>query len=205
MLAWACARPSAEVERDDYLRHVGVSFRGNVFALRFLDHQMPLRVHLPVPPDGMFEDGSAVLDSVRDGFTDWADVAAPGVPSFRFIEDPRDAEIRVVWELEPDGSWYIAHCVYNSNAGTRTHSVERILVTARHPDGYVADLTDVYRIMLHEVGHALGLYGHSPTTGDIMHKSAGTAQGLSDRDRNTLKRLYGLGNGTRIPGGKRTR
>ncbi len=58
---------------------------------------MPLRVHLPAPPDSMFSDPEAVVDSVRDGILDWSDVAKPGVPSFVFVDAAGDADIPIVW------------------------------------------------------------------------------------------------------------
>ena len=44
-------------------------------------------------------------------------------------------------------------------------------------------------VCLHEFGHALGLWGHSPHPGDICHPTA-TAQQPSERDINTLRKLY---------------
>ena len=53
---------------------------------------------------------------------------------------------------------------------------------------------------LHEIGHALGIAGHSPTAGDIMSaigmlKSSDTADNvkLSDRDRNTILAILQVG------------
>lgn len=52
-------------------------------------------------------------------------------------------------------------------------------------------------ISLHEVGHALGLIGHSPNPADIMflgESLADITRYLSERDRQTLIRLYALPN-----------
>jgi len=206
LAAWSLGCASTPpAERDDYLRYVGFRGRGGeMMLLRWLDGQMPLAVHLPRPPDGMFENPDAIWDSVRDGVTDWTDVASPGTPSFRFVDAPGDADIRVEWAPEPDGSWYVAFCSYNANVVTRTFAVEKILVSARWPNGNVADLHDVYAVMLHEMGHALGLGGHSPTKGDVMFPSVG-ARALSERDRNTLRALYAVGNGRTLVGARRDR
>ena len=48
-------------------------------------------------------------------------------------------------------------------------------------------------ICLHEIGHALGLMGHSSQHNDVMYSSMPLAtidRGLSERDKNTLKYLY---------------
>ena len=82
--------------------------------------------------------------------------------------------------------------------------VSHILVTARIGAGRVADLHDIHQVMLHEMGHALGLAGHSPSDQDIMGAPPRPeVSGLSSRDRNTLKALYARPIGTRILGAKR--
>ncbi len=48
-------------------------------------------------------------------------------------------------------------------------------------------------ICLHEIGHALGLMGHSTNHSDVMYSSMPLAtnnRGLSERDKNTVKHLY---------------
>jgi predicted Zn-dependent protease len=191
---------------DDYLRWVAFEVPVNEFVLlRWPERRMPLRVHLPPPPEGYFDDPVAVLDSVRDGILDWSDVAAPGVPSFAFVERAGDADIPVVWARDAAGGWYIAFCSYDIDVMTRRFGVSHVLVTARGRDGHPADLHDVHRVMLHEMGHALGLTGHSPEPGDIMYgggMSRSTAEGLSARDRSTLRILYSRPIGSRVVGAR---
>ena len=69
-------------------------------------------------------------------------------------------------------------------------------MTGRWGGGYQADLHDIHAVMLHEMGHALGLMGHSDDRRDIMYPrvSGQAGAGLSDRDRRTLQELYAHGN-----------
>jgi len=212
--ALACAgsapapAPAPRAADDNYLRYVAVRMPvgGESILLRWPERQMPLKVYLPRPPDGLFEDPDAIFDSVRDGVLDWTDVAAPGIPSFEFVDDKSQADIPVVWAAEPDGDWYIAFCAYEGHALTNRFDVSHILVTARWGDRRVADLQDIYDAMLHEMGHALGLAGHSPDSRDLMAPRMGRSEtGLSQRDRNTLKALYARPIGTRILGAARER
>jgi predicted Zn-dependent protease len=168
---------------------------------------MPLRVHLPTPPSGLFEDPGAIFDSVRDGVLDWTDAAGPGIPSFTFVDTAGDADIPIAWAKQPDGDWYIAYCAWDIQPFARRFGVSQILITGRWGDGHVADLHDVYATVLHEMGHALGIGGHSPDRRDIMYSEiSGTAtRGLSERDRATLAALYARPIGNRVAGGRGAR
>ncbi len=203
LLALGCATTGTGGS-NDYFRYAPFRVPVNEdVVLRWAEREMPLAVHLPRPPDGLFEDPDAVLDSVRDGILDWTDVAAPDVPSFAFVASAGDADIPIVWAAEPDGNWYIAFCAWDIQPMARRFGVSHILVTARWGDGRVADLHDVYGTMLHEMGHALGIWGHSPDPGDIMYaRVTGKDPALSDRDRNTLRKLYSRPIGSRVAGAR---
>jgi predicted Zn-dependent protease len=205
-LACTSAAPGPARDGDDYLRYVAVRMPvgSESILLRWPEKRMPLKVHLPRPPDGLFEEPDGIFDSVRDGVLDWTDVAAPGVPSFVFVESKSDADIPILWAAQADGDWYIAYCAYEGFPAARRWDVSHILVTARWGDDRLADLHDVYDAMLHEMGHALGLAGHSPDPADVMAPVVGGSRtGLTARDRNTLKALYARPIGARILGARR--
>jgi predicted Zn-dependent protease len=200
-----CASGLAAPDKSEtYLRWVAFEMPGNEqVVLRWQKRQMPLRVYLPPPPDGLFEDPEGIHASVRDAVLEWADVVEPGLPSFTFVSDAGSADIPIVWAAEPDGDWYIAHCTYDIGWRTRRFGVSRILVTGRWGRG-VADLHDVYATIVHAMGHALGLGGHSPEESDIMYPSISetAVDGLSERDPATLAALYARPNGSRVGGAR---
>lgn len=75
------------------------------------------------------------------------------------------------------------------NTNAIDFSVEIILIP--EGDGDVSDelQKEMRTVCLHEFGHALGLWGHSPNTDDVNHATA-TAQKPSKRDIDTLIKLY---------------
>jgi predicted Zn-dependent protease len=129
---------------------------------------------------------------VENAVLEWTDVAGPGLPSFVFVDSHGDADIPIVWARVPDGDWYIAFCSYDVNTRQQRFGVEQILVTGRYGDGQVANLDEIHETVLHEIGHALGLMGHSDDPDDIMFPAVTdrSEMGLSDRDRRTLAALY---------------
>ncbi len=195
--------PSSDAE--SYLNWVAFKVPVNESVLlRWPKSKMPLRVFLPRPPAGWFENPEAIHDSVRDGILDWSGVAGPDLPSFVFVDAAGEADIPIIWESRPHGDWYIASCAFDIQPFARRFGVSRIFVTARWRDGYVADLHDVYATVLHEVGHALGLAGHSPDPHDVMYEAISRRPdvALSARDRATLKALYARPIGSRIAGAR---
>ncbi len=61
------------------------------------------------------------------------------------------------------------------------------VIEAREPDHRLLLLQN---ILTHELGHALGLIGHSPERGDMMFKDTDEYSRISQRDLNTLQKLY---------------
>ena len=78
----------------------------------------------------------------------------------------------------------------SSNA-TVDFTVEVVLVL--ESDGTTGELSqeEMRTVCLHEFGHAIGLWGHSPNTDDVCHAMA-TAQHPTPRDINTLLKIYDI-------------
>ena len=79
-------------------------------------------------------------------------------------------------------------------------------MTGRWGGDGVASKQEIYRAMLHEMGHALGLAGHRPNDNDIMGRRGirwMERPGITLRDRTTMRLLYERPIGTRMSGAKR--
>lgn len=78
-----------------------------------------------------------------------------------------------------------------------------IVLYAKDPFGNYFSDKEIYNTSLHEIGHALGIMGHSYSSNDIMHMTSEDSNGiyseyrssfqyLSSKDINTIKLLYTL-------------
>jgi len=73
----ACApQPGGTRATGSHLRYATFEVPINEHVLlRWPEQKMSLRVHLPTPPEGLFEEPIAIFNSVRDGLLDWTDHA----------------------------------------------------------------------------------------------------------------------------------
>ncbi len=199
-----CASGDRRPDGPNYLKYVSFEMPGNEdVLLHWSGRDMPLKVYLARPDPKHFEDPEALFDVVRDGILDWENAAGPGIPSFEFVDDQGDADIPIQWEADLAGAWFIARCLYDIDALTRRFGVAHIVVTGKISRGVDAEPHQVYATMLHEMGHALGLGGHSPEPADVLFRSTTNLQlELTERDRETLRLLYERPSGRRLIGAR---
>ncbi len=180
----APAQPSA----DDYL--ADVTKRG---TLRWPPDHHTIRVFMR-PPVNVVGYQPKYDTLVRQSFTDWANASA-GALKFQFQSIPANADIDFSWTSDA------SKLVNKAEAGeTRltsgrfgiVHGVIQILTVPMMP-GISVTPNRIRLISLHEIGHVLGLTGHTSNPNDAMFYSATIAdewRNLSPRDTNTMTRLY---------------
>lgn len=129
-----------------------------------------------------------------DSCKQWS-VASKNLISFQFVKTPDASDIECMWTDDPakvsspaeGGETRVLQ-----NGKTITHATVTVLTCGPTADSTLS-ATQVRAVCLHEMGHALGLVGHSPKPTDVMYCSVPPASakiGISDRDTATIQRLY---------------
>ncbi len=162
--------------------------------------QFPLHVSIGDVPNGNWAQG------VREAFGIWKEM----IP-MELTADPDEADIRFDWDAEQsmaDGhAGEESDWVQFQRAGNDVTSRKVAHISIAQARNWSKD--EMRAISLHELGHALGIRGHSPSKGDIMYWQVqergrhvpipGVYYPLvikslvskpSQRDLNTLIRLY---------------
>ncbi len=129
---------------------------------------------------------------VESAFTTYNN-ALNGIISFSFVDNPNNAQIKVTFpnRIENTNSdQYVSGLTNNFSSGKYIQSSTIQLLTNKN--GVNLSSTAVYNTALHEIGHALGINGHSQNRDDIMYAQteSSKAASLTARDLATLKVMY---------------
>ncbi len=124
---------------------------------------------------------------VKDAFSEWQR-ALNGRLRFVFTTDPRQTDIMVSWRLKSNG-FEVGNQGIRWNNNTLTNA--DIELAMRNPNGQQLTELEMRHVALHEIGHALGIRGHSNSPTDIMYPSVQpNVVHLSPRDVKTMRMLY---------------
>jgi tetratricopeptide (TPR) repeat protein len=152
----------------------------------------PLKVYI-APGEGVPGFMPQYADFLKAALDVWAN--ASQVLTWQKVDDPKAADITCKWVAEmakTDGASLVEAGRAESSAMGHEIKNSRIVICTVAVAG--ADVTDdtMKYVCMHEVGHGLGLIGHSPFPDDVMFYSERQTKsdGLSDRDKATMAKLY---------------
>jgi hypothetical protein len=162
--------------------------------VRWPDHAMPLRVY--IAPFHWYEkskqvDAQHYRQMVLESLQAWSRLSEGNI-QFQIVADMRDSHIDFKWRRVDRRS--LGHCEYLVHTEGYLYSAEiQIGISDGRVHAQYNDPREVRHTILHEIGHALGLIGHSPGIEDIMYTphQYGVCQ-LSARDGESLRALYRL-------------
>jgi len=134
---------------------------------------------------------------LRQSFNDWA-TAAKGLIQFNFVDNAKTADIECYFTADPrvlhnpaeDGEARLT-----KDSSGLLHCTIRLLTIPNLPEMPMTE-NRIRHNSLHEIGHALGITGHTTDPRDAMFFSSSLEDSwkdLSQRDANTIVRLYSSG------------
>jgi tetratricopeptide (TPR) repeat protein len=179
-------------EGDTYLDQV----TGTNGAVRWSLLKSPLKVYIESTPLGIRNFQPAFPTQVRRALDVWMNVLDRQL-SYTLQTEPEQADIRVSWvnaldtrgHLGDGGTAYTAGLTSPRLQDDRLQFMEVRLATFNiRGEPQNADL--IYAVAVHELGHALGLLGHSDHPEDVMFARNQRITQPSPRDIRTLRALY---------------
>lgn len=149
-------------------------------------------------PISVYVEHGSYQDVVKKAFQAWQS-ACGSVLRFNMVSSPSAADIKVSFaeslEKTNTGENYLAGISKPILKGNNFYKSE-ILLLVKDPDTrQPLPETSVYSTAMHEIGHSIGIRGHSPNSADLMSASVeenNQLTSLSKRDINTVNMLYRL-------------
>ena len=178
---------------DNYISTVNTSLGPCIWK------HFPLKVFLQSAPVSYF---GRMRTEVCEGLDAWSKVSQ-GKITFQFVDSPKDADIVMGWTASmrnmknqnESGETNVDYATTGTerrtlkNPGDISHA--RITFCAVDKNRMAWRRGDFRPVAIHEIGHSLGLMGHSRSYRDIMYAMKNNVTKPSARDINTLNLLYG--------------
>jgi tetratricopeptide (TPR) repeat protein len=159
-------------------------------AIRWRPDSMPIRFFIKHPHQvPSYRDNFKFF--LKEAFKEWA-AGSNGLLRFEETSDAASAQIVCAWSeyATSETSANEGSDVQYQFANNKLKKVNVTFLT-RNGRGWPVSDAFVRRVVLHGIGHALGLREHSYNSNDIMFfRAKNNMSGISDRDKRTLIRLY---------------
>lgn len=182
--------------RDGADSYIALATEGENFFGWNLE-SMPLKVYIPNGRGvrGYQPNFDIILNN---SFAEWTKATDSHI-TFTRVNNPADANIECIWIDDPkqfpeNKGLEAGMAAPSIDADGYIQSSKLYLLTRDRFEKNPTDEIVMHSVCLHEIGHTLGLLGHSDNPSDIMYFTANDQKvqdpHLSQRDVNTLAKLY---------------
>ncbi|HEY9676430.1 MAG TPA: tetratricopeptide repeat protein [Drouetiella sp.] len=162
-------------------------------TMRWPSERLPIKVYMRA---GVGVPGfqPKYAEIVQQSFKDWS-AASGGELSFKFVPAAAQSDVEVSWTNNPAklaNRAEAGEARLSSNSAGIVHCTIQFCTVPLMP-GISITPNRIRMISLHEIGHALGLTGHTTNPDDAMFYSTLLAdkwRNLTERDAHTITRLY---------------
>lgn len=179
---------------EDYLDNATEGGRRVRWALS----KLPIKVYIEEAPLGIRNFQPGFVAQVRRGLDVWC-ATLENQLSYTQITNKEQADIRVSWVNNIDSQGYSeeGRTAYTAGLMTPHYQGDRIdymdvKIATFDIFGKPQNSEQIHAVAIHELGHSLGLMGHSDQPGDIMYSENRSVIKPSLRDVVTIRRLYAL-------------
>ena len=203
----------AQDKINDWKRNINLNIGNNYIdqvpmdsaIIRWNKNSFPLRVY--IDEQNFLSVPEYYKDAILKAFNQW-DKSIDFI-GFKYISNRSDAQIEILLKELPDNicdkNGLCKYVVGYTEPDVRGNTLNKMTITLydKTPNGDYFSDKEVYNTVLHEIGHALGIMGHSYSTDDLMYMQAQNSTNIfiqykedfhyiSGNDINTMKLLYML-------------
>lgn len=184
---------------ENYIEHVSYDNK----ILRWDINTFPLKVYIENTNRKNLP--NYYMSEIRRCFSNWQH--ASGFITFTYVQNPKNADIILKFNGADNSNCNKNGCKYvvaYTNPIVKGSRLKQMIITVyeRDPYGKLLSTKELHNTVLHEIGHALGIMGHSNNPADLMYMSTNQdrieAPGsknfafFTPNDISTLKLLYKL-------------